>query len=75
MVFSFFLFYLPNASRDRKNETGAGVAQAKPVTAVIFRVYAIVLPLQFIIITRSTGESTDYPMPLFVCIQLHILET
>jgi len=38
----FFLFYLPNASRDRKNETGAGVAQARPVNGRFFRVDALV---------------------------------
>jgi len=37
-----FILNLHNEGRERKNETGAGVAQARPVTAVIFRVYAIV---------------------------------
>jgi len=32
----FFYFYLPNASRDRKNEAGAGVAQARPVIRPVF---------------------------------------
>jgi hypothetical protein len=34
-IFVFFL-HLHNASRDRKNETGAGVAQARPVIRPIF---------------------------------------
>jgi len=37
-----------NDGRDRKNETGAGVAQARPVTGLIFRVDALVMRYFFL---------------------------